>query len=143
VRFRSEVVRLLPALRSRDGDSVLELLFHWPDGSQSALDELIYLRPADPWSTQRQPSFVLRDGAFWLVAEEPPQALVARFAEARFLPVPPEERAQTIGLLSSSFPHLRRSLCGACAPLPRHAGDRPDLRRRGCGSASSPTPAAP
>jgi len=110
VGFRADGVRLLPMLVARDGESVLELRLLWPDGKQSSLDEVVYLRSHDAWSPIPQPSFIVRDGTFWAVADEPPRALVERFAQARYLPVAAAERAETVGLLSSTFPHVREGL---------------------------------
>jgi len=127
-RLRPEEVSLLPTLVAREGESALELRLVWPDGSHCPLDEVAYVRGGISSTAVAEPSLVIRDGIAWTVVEEPPFALIAQFARAGFLPIAPEERAATIGLLSRSFPALRPAL----ATYTRHVDAAPvvamDLR---------------
>jgi len=106
LRVCADLVQLLPTCRSRDGGLWLDFVFLWPKGRQRPLDEVVYLRGDDDWSARAHPSFVLADGEFSLVIEEPPRALLERFHEAGGLPVPAEERGAIIGHLAQHFPHM-------------------------------------
>ncbi|HXQ20499.1 MAG TPA: DEAD/DEAH box helicase [Candidatus Acidoferrales bacterium] len=109
VRMCATAARLLPTCVSRDGTLWVDLVFLWPDGRQRRLDDVLYLRGRDEWS-RRHPSFVLADGEFSLLLEEPPEPLLERFHEAGGLPLPPAERAHVVGLLAANFPHLQETL---------------------------------
>src|SRR5262249_40164405 len=69
VRFASDPVRLLPVFVNHSADSNLELRFLWPDGRQKRLDEVAYVRAPASWSSMPQPSFVISEGALWMLAE--------------------------------------------------------------------------
>jgi superfamily II DNA or RNA helicase len=100
----------LPACNARNGAVWVEFSFLWPDGRQRRLDEVLYLRGLDDWSSRSHPSFVLADGEFSLVIEEPPETLLERFREADGLPLGLAERAQVLSRLAANFPHLRETL---------------------------------
>src|SRR5205085_7933197 len=73
-------------------------------------DDAVYLRDPGGWSPSGRVSLVLADGAFWVVGEEPPESVLDLFTAARGLPLPAESRADTLGLLATSFPHLGAAL---------------------------------
>ena len=110
VRLSAEPARLLPVCASRDAAVWVEFCFLWPHGRQRRLDDVLYLRGTDEWSTRTHPSFVLADGEFSLVIEEPPESLLERFRDAGGLPLAPVERGQVLALLAANFPHLREAL---------------------------------
>ena len=110
VRLSADPVRLLPACVARDGTVWVEFSCVWPDGRQRRLDDVLYLRGTDDWSTRTHPSFVVADGDFSLVIEEPPESLLERFRDAGGLPLAPTDRGQVLGLLAAHFPHLRETL---------------------------------
>ena len=110
VRLTAEPARLLPVCASHDGAVWVEFCFLWPDGRQRRLDDVLYLRGTDEWSGRTHPSFVLADGEFSLVIEEPPESLLERFRDAGGLPLAPAERGQVLALLAANFPHLREDL---------------------------------
>jgi superfamily II DNA or RNA helicase len=110
VTLGSGVVRLLPMCVMREGDVWVELRFLWPDGRERRLDEAFYLRDPGGWSPNSRASLVLADGAFWVVGDEPPESVLELFTAAGGVPVPSEERAHALGLLSTSFPHLTAGL---------------------------------
>ncbi len=127
VRLSDEPARLLPACVSRTGEVWLDFLFHWPDGHQRRLDEVLYIRGIDEWS-RTHPSFVVAAGDFSLVIEEPPESLVGRFHDAGGLPLPAAERGPVLGLLAASFPHLRETLAAHTRFHPVKAVIALDLR---------------
>jgi superfamily II DNA or RNA helicase len=110
VRLGAELVRLLPMCVTRDDEVWVELRFLWPDGRERRIDEAIYLRDPGGWSPSGRVSLVLADGTFWVVGEEPPESVLELFTAARGLPLPAESRAETLGLLATSFPHLEAAL---------------------------------
>jgi superfamily II DNA or RNA helicase len=110
VLFDPTPLRLLPTLVGRDGASVLELRFVWPDGRNRPLHDAVFVLGGLSVASTLEPSLAICDGVAWVVTEEPPRALIDRFAEARFLPIPAAERGATLGLLSSAFPALRRTM---------------------------------
>ena len=109
VRLRSETARVLPTLITPAGDVRVALAVRWPDGDERPLDGVVMIRGGDPWSAVSR-SLVLASGAFSLVGEEPPAALLARFAAAGDLPLPPARRREAIGLLAARFPHLEATI---------------------------------
>ena len=110
VRLHADPVRLLPACVARGGAVWVEFSFLWPDGRQRRLDDVLYLRGTDDWSTRTHPSFIVADGEFSLVIEEPPESLIERFRDAGGLPLAPSDRGQVLSLLAAHFPHLRETL---------------------------------
>ena len=111
VRLCAAPARLLPGCTSRDDTLWVDLLFHWPDGRQRRLDEVVYLRSANEW-TRNHPSLVIADGEFSVLIEEPPMELLQRFQAAGGLPLSDQERGPTVGLLAAHFPHLQDTLAG-------------------------------
>src|SRR6185436_5883495 len=110
VRLGAALVSLLPMCVTRDDEVWVELRFLWPDGRQHSLDEAIYLRDPGGWSPSGRVSLVLCDGCFWVLGEEPPESVLELFAAAGGVPLPVEMRAQALGVLATSFPHLEASL---------------------------------
>jgi superfamily II DNA or RNA helicase len=110
VRLHADPVRLLPACVAREGAVWVEFSFLWPGGRQRRLDDVLYLRGTDDWSARTHPSFIIADGEFALVIEEPPETLLERFRDAGGLPLAPTDRGQVLGLLAAHFPHLRETL---------------------------------
>jgi superfamily II DNA or RNA helicase len=110
IRLEPALVRLLPMSVTRDHEVWVELRFLWPDGRERRVDDVLYLRDPGGWSPSGRVSMVLADGAFFVVAEEPPESVLELFATAGGLPLPEESRAETLGLLATSFPHLEASL---------------------------------
>ncbi len=109
VRLSATLARLLPACTTRDDALWVDLLFHWPDGRQRRLDEVVYLRGGME-ASRAHPSLVLADGEFSLLLEEPPPTVLEHFHAAGGLPLAPEERAPIVGLLAAHFPHLQDTL---------------------------------
>ncbi|MCC6765950.1 MAG: DEAD/DEAH box helicase [Deltaproteobacteria bacterium] len=110
VRLGGDLVRYLPASVTREGEVWVDLRFVWPDGREHRREDAVYLRDPGGWSPSGRVSLVLADGAFWVVGEEPPESVVELFAASGGLPLPEESRAETLGLLATSFPHLEASL---------------------------------
>ena len=110
VRLSNAPTRLLPVCTNHDGAVWVEFGFVWSDGRRRQRDDVLYLRGTDEWSARTHPSFVLADGEFSLVVEEPPEPLLERFRDAGGLPLAPVERSQILGLLSANFPHLQATL---------------------------------
>ncbi len=110
VRLGADLVRLLPTSVTRDDEVWVELRFLWPDGRERRLDDAIYLRDPGGWSPSGRVSLVLADGAFFVVGEEPPESVLELFTASGGLPLPEETRAETLGLLAMSFPHLGSAL---------------------------------
>ncbi len=106
VRLESSPVRLLPMCVTRGDEVWIELRFVWPDGRERGVADAVYLRDPAGWSSTGRGSLVLADGAFWALAEEPPESVLDLFAASGGLPLPAERRAETLGLLATSFPHL-------------------------------------
>lgn len=110
VRLASGLVSFLPTSVARDGEVWIELRFVWPDGRERRLADAVYLRDPGGWSPSGRMSLALADGVFRVVGEEPPESVVELFATSGGLPLPEESRAETLGLLAASFPHLEASL---------------------------------
>ncbi len=109
VRLRPEPARLLPLCTSGSEGPAIELAYVWPDESRRHLDEVVIVRDDGDW-LEGEPSLVLADGQFSLVAEEPPRKVRQHFEQAGQLPLTAAERPEMLRVLASSFPHLQRSL---------------------------------
>jgi len=109
IRFEHAPVRLLPACLNDAQGLTVDLAFHWPDGSRRRLSESVYLNVPAVYG-QVDVAFLLADGAFYLVAEQPPEQLVDNFAQVGGLPVAEEERGEVLGVLGARFPHLQETI---------------------------------
>lgn len=107
VRLSSEPVRLLPALVPGADGLCVELHFFWSQ-AERPFDSVVYLSGGA--LGRLEPSFVLADGVLSLVTEQPPADLVCEYRRVGALPVAPRDRERMIGLLASSFPHLRETV---------------------------------
>jgi len=110
VRLRRDPVRILPQCVARDGEMHVDLCCFWSDGTTRRLDEVVYVSGAQPWSAPAEPSFILADGSFSLVVEEPPAALREQFQRVGGLAVPAAERGPLLARLTAAFPHLYGAL---------------------------------
>ncbi len=109
IRVSPTPVRLLPACLDADGGLTVDLAFHWSDGRRRPLAQSVYLSAPAVYD-QIDTAFLLADGAFHVVHERPPEQLVDNFVRAGGLPVAPEERADVLGSLGASFPHLQETI---------------------------------
>jgi len=100
-------VRLVPANVGAGDDLALDLRVRFEDGSERALDEVLYL-PAEVGAARG--SLVIHAGECFAVADEPPAALRQRFEREGPLPVPRQERAPLMRTLAAAFPHLHQTL---------------------------------
>jgi len=102
-------VRLLPTVVIDGDDLGVDLAFHLDDGRRVRLADALYFHGPSSHG-QAQPSFLLANGAFHPLAEEPPQPLVENFARTGGLHIQPEERREMLNVLSESFPHLKTTI---------------------------------
>src|SRR6185436_10884416 len=89
VRLRGEPVRILPTATREDGQVRIELAFHWPDGRERSHERLIHIAAHLDREIGPHRGVVLAEGAFWIVAEQPPREVMGLFADVGGLPVGP------------------------------------------------------
>src|SRR6185369_14103526 len=109
VRLATAEARLVPECVERDDHLWVELRYRWPDGTQRALDEAVYVSGGAPYAGWRG-TLVLADGVLAPLADEPPRPLLARFRTVGALPLEADDRSEFVGALATRFPHLRDTL---------------------------------
>ncbi len=130
VRLRRDPVRILPQCVARDGEMHIDLCCVWPDGATRPLDEVVYVSGVQPWSAPAEPSFVLADGGFSLVVEEPPAPLREQFQRVGGLSVPAAERGPLLATTDGGLSALACRARSAHVPAPCHVQRRPRPARR-------------
>lgn len=109
IRLDQTPVRLLPACLPAEGGLVVDLAFHWPDGRMRPLSQAVYVDVPAVYG-EMDVAFVLAEGAFFKLAEQPPAPLIESFVRTGGLPVAEEERAEVLGELGGRFPHLQTTI---------------------------------
>jgi superfamily II DNA or RNA helicase len=127
VRLGGTEARLVPDCVQRNGALGIELRFRWPDGTQRALDEAIFI-PGGATLAGRRGSLVLAGGTLSAVADEPPAPLLERFRTVGALPLHAADRAEFVGALATRFEHLRATLAAHSRIHPAALSIALDLR---------------
>ncbi|HYD48521.1 MAG TPA: DEAD/DEAH box helicase [Terriglobales bacterium] len=107
VRMGKEAVRILPSCRAEQGQIQIELRCLWPDRSR-AIEEVLHIERAS--SSTRGAGFVIADGKVWIVAEEPPEDLLADFQAAGSVRIDRDRWPEVIAPLAVRFSHVRQEL---------------------------------
>ncbi len=107
LRLAAQPLRVLPSAIAVDDGARIELICLWDDGRQRSLADVLYF-PSDSYSYA--PGFVLADGYFFTVVEEPPKAVRDRFVQLGGLHIPRTQCAEVLTPLAQHFDHVRDSL---------------------------------
>jgi len=107
LRLSAQAMRVLPSIVTSSDSAHLQLMCVGSDDRQRSFNRVLYF-PSD--DSDRHPSFVLADGAFSAVVEEPPAAVRDRFIAVGSVDIPSSRCADLLLPMAQHFPHMRSTL---------------------------------